>query len=142
VIAGEDERFALHGDLRHNAGEWRLEGPLADVPIPERVEYVLNERIEGLVEEDEALLRIGAVQGERFLTYVLAQTVEGTELDVLRRLREVAERHRIIRLSVSDEWQAQRSEAYDFEHALLQREFYRKLSPRDASSTTREPQLG
>jgi tetratricopeptide (TPR) repeat protein len=102
------------------------------LPVPERVEIVLRKRIDELrSEDDEQLLSVGAVQGRRFLAQVVATNLEQDEFTVVgKRLEAVAKTHGLIHRSDAGDWFEERSDVYDFEHALLQRELYERLAPR------------
>ncbi|MDP9374157.1 MAG: tetratricopeptide repeat protein [Chloroflexota bacterium] len=84
----------------------------------------------GLVDEDRKILQLGAVQGEQFLSLILAGLLEQEQPEALDdRLQKVIEQHRIINYCNGDEWTKERSETYTFEHILMQQAFYNKLSP-------------
>jgi tetratricopeptide (TPR) repeat protein len=131
VIQLVNNRYVLNGDIRDLSGEWILTGKLADNPIPETVEVVLEERINRLLEEDRELLQIASVQGDYFMSSLLAELAIKRELDILSHLRRVVERHQIISFYAGVEWLKSKTEFYIFEHHLMQQALYRKLSPRE-----------
>jgi len=131
LIRRDNGKFVIDGEIRHIAGEWELEGGLATAPVPDSIEALLEQRIERLVEDDQEMLQIGAVQGEYFMSTILAGLLRKDEPEVLRRLRRVVEQHRIISLYTGDDMDRTHSDVYAFEHALLQQALYNKLSPRE-----------
>ena len=131
IIRRADGKYILDGEIKTVASEWELEGRLRTASVPDSIEALLEQRIERLVEEDQEMLQLGAVQGEYFMSPVLAGLLKKDELDVLRRLRKVVEQHRLISLYMGETEDKARSEVYVFEHALLQQALYNKLSPRE-----------
>lgn len=125
------EGFVLDGRVDRIAGRLSVSGRLAELQVPESVEAVLERRIERMLEEERELLQLGAVQGDNFLSAVLAKLTHSTEQGVLAQLRQIAATHRVISLNRNEGWYSDRSEAYAFEHALLHNAFYRRLSPRE-----------
>jgi predicted ATPase len=128
IIRRVDGAYILDGDIDLIAGEWQREGRLAKASIPKSIEKVLEQRIERLMEEDRFMLQVGAVQGEHFMSVVLADLLKKDELDLLRRLGNVVEQHRVISLYTGEYLTKHPSDVYAFEHALLQQELYRKLT--------------
>jgi predicted ATPase len=131
IVRSVDGRYILDGDIRHVAGEWELAGRLTAASVPDSMEALLEQRIERLVEEDKEMLQLGAVQGEYFMSLVLAGLLKKDEPDILRRLRKVIEQHHLISLYSGEDIDKSHSDVYVFEHALLQQAFYNKLSPRE-----------
>lgn len=131
IIRREGNSYLLNGDMHYLSGKWIVSGALASVLIPDSIEAVLEQRIERLLEEDRELLQLGAVQGDFFMSSILAELLAKRELDILSQLRRVIERQRIISFYVGVEWLKKKSEFYIFEHHLMQQAFYNKLSPRE-----------
>ena len=130
MIRPENERYVLDGDLLLVSGEWRTSGALAELPVPEGVEELLSQRIQLLEAEERSLLEVAAVQGEQFFSVVLADLLRIEEPDLLTRLRRLEERHRLVALCAGEKWMEEFSDVYNFEHALMQQAFYKKLTPR------------
>jgi predicted ATPase len=128
IICQVDGRYILDGEIELVDGEWQSEGRLANPFIPERIENLIEKRIERLIEEDREMLQKGAVQGKQFMSVVLADLLKKDEPDILRRLRQVIEQHRLISSYKGEYLTKHRSGVYAFEHALLQRALYDNLS--------------
>lgn len=131
VIRSTEDKFLLDGGIRFVASDWELNGRLADISIPRNINALLEQRIKRLVEEDQEMLQLGAVQGELFMSSILADLLDKKEMDILRRLRKVIEQHKLINLYTGNDLNKSRTEIYTFEHALLQQTLYNKLSPRE-----------
>jgi predicted ATPase len=131
IIHRIKDTYILDGSIINQANEWHLGGALTNVAIPDSVEALIDQRIERLVEEDREILQLGAVQGEQFMSLVLASMLEKGERYILPRLRKIVEEHGIVSFYTGEEWATKRSEIYIFEHNLMQQAFYRKLSPRE-----------
>ncbi len=131
LLDGDIRTLDLDGDNRTLDEEWIVSGKLANVLIPDSIEAVLEQCIERLLEEDRELLQIAAVQGDFFMSLLLADLLAKRELDVLSQLRRVVERYRIISFYMDVDWLKNKSDFYIFEHHLIQQAFYKKLSPRE-----------
>jgi predicted ATPase len=131
IVRQEGDRYVLDGEIMNVAGEWELSGRIADLTPPTSIEMVLEQRIDRLLEEDREMLQLGAVQGEQFMSSVLAVLLKTDESDLLKRLRKVIENHHIISIYIGEDISLAHSEVYEFEHALMQKAFYNKLSPRE-----------
>ncbi len=129
IIRPQDDNYILDGEIGYADGEWALSD---NIPIPDTIEAVLDQRIQRLIETDQKMLQQASIQGERFMSTILSELLEVKELELLPRLRKVVEEHRLIRYgSGTDDWTEAKSEVYAFEHALMHRAFYQKLSPRE-----------
>ena len=130
VIRPKDDSYILDGEINCVDGEWALS---RNIPMPQKIETVLEQRIERLMETDQKMLQQAAIQGEEFLSTILSEMLDVKEIDVLPRLRAMVEEHKLIRYgrAVEDRPAEDESEAYSFENALMQRVFYEKLSPRE-----------
>jgi len=127
VIRRSEGKFVLDGDLAYMSGEWKLGGAL--VPVPSGTTQSLQHRLSNLTEDERQILQVGAVQGNRFMSRVLAKSVEKGELDLLRVLRGVKEHHRIISIYPGEEWSRLKSQVYAFESSLVHQTFYDRLEP-------------
>ncbi len=107
--------------------KWRASGALAGALIPNTLEAVLNQRINSLKKKEREMLSIGSVQGDIFMSSILAELISKKEVDVLSRLRLIVEKHQIIRYYFSDDWNEKSSDIYIFEHHFMQQAFYNKL---------------
>ena len=130
VIRPKEDSYVIEGEINCVNGEWALS---RNIPVPQRVETVLDQRIERLMETDRKMLEQAAIQGEDFLSTILSEALDAKELDLLPRLRAMVEEYKLIRYgrTAEDHPTEDESEAYSFENALTHRVFYEKLSPRE-----------
>ncbi len=131
IIYCEGDRFLFRGTIAEELGQLDLRGEIAEIRIPDSVEAVLEQRIERLPATEQELLELGSVQGECFFSSVLARIVGQQELQVLARLRKIADQHHVISFHPADEWLKQRAEVFAFEHLVLQQALYRRLGRRE-----------
>jgi tetratricopeptide (TPR) repeat protein len=124
-------QYAFNGEIKSIMGKWEVTGHLANTAIPETIEALLEEQIKRILEEDREMLQVGAVQGEQFLSSILADLLHQEERSVLKRLRRVMEQHHIVNIYSGSEVSVSKSEVYSFEHIMLQQMLYKKLSPRE-----------
>jgi ABC-type oligopeptide transport system substrate-binding subunit/DNA-binding SARP family transcriptional activator len=118
------------GDLlRDEQGQW-MEGTSLDWDsLPPRVEGVIEERIERLEPRSRQLLRLAAVEGERFTVQVLARLAEVKERRAVQRLaNDLARRHRLVVEDGTESLGERRRHRYRFGHALFQQYLYSHLS--------------
>lgn len=131
VIHRAGGRYHLDGEVVHRDGAWVATGRLGEIAVTGDLEALLDQRIHRLGAEEREMLQVAAVHGRTFGSLVLAEVFQQRELSVLSRLRQVAENHRLIAVFTGQDWMADKSEMYAFEHALLHQAFYRKLGPRE-----------
>lgn len=95
----------------------------ADVPLG--VSDALDERLERLDPDLRDLLGMAAVEGSHFHSTTLARVAQLEDTELLRRLGDVEERHKLIRFS---EALQRRLFRYEFAHLLLHQRAYERLS--------------
>jgi tetratricopeptide (TPR) repeat protein len=136
VIRRRDAHYILDGSLMRTGDGWSLAGLIASEALSdeltraERVRTVLESRVARLDADQRHLLEIGSVQGRRFWSHIVTEGAGANEMQVLEQLREVADRYQVIRAYFGDSWAERTSDVYEFEHFLLQRAFYAKLTQR------------
>jgi DNA-binding SARP family transcriptional activator len=116
--------------LQDEAGRW-IEATVPDWDrLPPQVEAVIAEHLDGLPEEDRALLQAASVQGESFAAEIAARILGWDEEAAGRRLSgPLRTRHRLVeadrleRLASS----GRRLSFYRFRHSLVQRSAYQSL---------------
>ncbi|HYL77747.1 MAG TPA: protein kinase [Bryobacteraceae bacterium] len=122
--------LAERGDIVNTDGRWTLARPLSsmDLEAPESVRSMIRKKIEALAAEDRRILQYASVEGEEFLSTVLAALLEKDELELEEQLAELARAHRMIE-SHGEEELPDRSLAtkYRFAHALYQNLLYDDL---------------
>jgi tetratricopeptide (TPR) repeat protein len=132
IITKDAAGAHLDGTVEHDRTGWRATGRLAaEVRISGDTEVLLDRRIERLLDDEREVLQVGAVQGLRFDSLVLAQLTARKELAVLAELRRVLDRDHIVEVVSGEDWMRDRSETYAFEHELMRQAFYRRLGRRE-----------
>jgi tetratricopeptide (TPR) repeat protein/tRNA A-37 threonylcarbamoyl transferase component Bud32 len=122
--------LAERGDLAQVNERWTLTRPLAemDLEAPESVRSMIRKQIEALDEEDRRALQYASIEGEEFLSTVLAQLLGVEELEVEERLDRIAKVHRLIEASGEEELpDSALTTRYRFTHALYQNSLYREM---------------
>jgi tetratricopeptide (TPR) repeat protein len=110
---------------------WHLVQSVDDLPLPQSVESVVVMRLDRLEADLHRALRYASVEGERFLSTVLADVLEIDELGLEERLA-IAERiHRLIRSAGELELGWELASAYQFTHILFQEALYDRLKPKE-----------
>jgi predicted ATPase len=129
IITLEKNSYSLKGRIERTAGDWHLS---LNIPVPSSIEAVLEQRIQRLIEDDRKMLQSASVQGQDFVSSILSRLLQVDEIEILPRLRTLVENHRVIRYGAEAEpVLAQEADVYSFEHVLMHRVFYKKLSPRE-----------
>ena len=128
VIQRKNNSYVFDGRIINLGGRCQPEGTLAHLSTPSNVKEVIEQRIQRLHEDEQRLLEIGAVQGEQFISAVLAKLVEKDELNILKQLRRVVEQEGVVQYS-SEDWARATSQTYAFEHMLTHQIFYKQMSP-------------
>jgi DNA-binding winged helix-turn-helix (wHTH) protein/tetratricopeptide (TPR) repeat protein len=122
--------LAERGDVSNTSGVWTLARDLSavDLEMPESVLSMIRRRIEGLDEEDRRALRHASVQGDEFLSTVLAGSLGADPVEVEERLDRLARAHRLIRSRGEEDLpDGSLSTRYSFSHALYQNVLYGDL---------------
>jgi DNA-binding SARP family transcriptional activator/tetratricopeptide (TPR) repeat protein len=118
------------GDLVEDAdGVW-IEGPSLDWEmLPERVEAVIEERVERLEPALRELLTSASVEGEVFTVQVVAEVQQMPERTTVHQLsQDLERRHRLVREQEEVYTGRRRLWRYRFRHILFQEYLYRQLS--------------
>jgi len=124
------EFLARQGDIAHTNSHWTLTRPLSalDLKIPDSVLAMIRRKSEALDPSDRRALQYASVEGEEFLSTVLARLLDGDDLQVEEQLAALARNHRLI------EWRGEEelpdgslATRYGFAHALYQNAFYEEL---------------
>ena len=99
-----------------------------DLAVPESVRGMIGKKLEVLEEEDRRALKYASVQGEEFLSTVLAASLEVDELTLEDRLDRLERVHHLIRKRADEELPDGRlATRYRFAHALYQNYLYADL---------------
>ncbi len=98
-------------DLAEAPENWEL-------PLPERLQDLVNHRLSSLGDDERELLELAAVEGEAFTAEVLAAVLEERKIRILRRLQGLERRTRLVQA---------REGRFLFDHALVRRALYEGL---------------
>jgi predicted ATPase len=126
-------KYKLNGQIKRIAGEWVVEDQIKNVLPSGKIEELLKMRISGLQKAERQILEIGAVQGKRFMSVVLARLLSKENHEIIRYLLEIEQQHQLISRCTDDEWARIRSDVYTFVVSLMQQIMYNKLPPEDRS---------
>ena len=129
IIQRSNDTFRLNGQINKIGSRCTPDGVLADLPVPANVEEVIKQRIRRLNDEEQHLLEIGAVQGEHFISDVLAELVKKDEINILKQMRRVVDREKVVHYYSGQNWIKAKSQSYAFEHMLTHQAFYERMSP-------------
>ena len=124
------EFLALHGEIAQTNSHWTLARPLAslDLKIPDSVRAMIRKKIEALDSSSRRALRYASIEGEEFLSTVLAKLLECDDLQVEEQLAGLARDHRLIEARGEEELpDGSLATRYAFAHALYQNVFYDEL---------------
>jgi len=118
------------GDITHAEDRWILVRPVADTSLeaPENVRSLIRTKIEALAEDDRRALQYASVEGEEFLSTIVAGLLDVDDLLLEERLDRLDKVHRLVR-TVGEEELPDGTLAirYRFVHALYQSVLYADL---------------
>jgi tetratricopeptide (TPR) repeat protein len=129
------------GDISRSNARWTLARPLAelDLEVPESVRGAIREKIEALDDEDQRVLRWASVQGEEFMSTVLAGMLTVDELALEQRLDRLDRVHRLIEVRDEEELpDGSLATRYRFAHTLYQQVLYEDLLSKQRASLHRQ----
>jgi tRNA A-37 threonylcarbamoyl transferase component Bud32/tetratricopeptide (TPR) repeat protein len=109
---------------------WRATGPITDemLGVPEGVRGVIQTKLEAVEEEALRALQYASVQGEEFLSTVLAFALDVDELALEQRLDHLERAHRLIETRGEEELpDGSLAIRYRFAHALYQNVLYESV---------------
>jgi tetratricopeptide (TPR) repeat protein len=109
---------------------WRATRPLTveTLDVPESVLGVIRSKLDALEEEDRRALQYASIQGEDFLSTVLACAFDVDELELEQRLDHLARVHRLIDTRGEEELpDGSLAIRYRFAHALYQNVLYESV---------------
>ncbi|HSE98636.1 MAG TPA: protein kinase, partial [Blastocatellia bacterium] len=118
------------GDIAKMNDRWLLARPLSemDLDVPENVRSMIRKKIESLDDEDRRALQYASVEGEEFLSTVVAHLLGIDDLDLEERLVLIDKVHRLIVTRGEEELpDGSLATRYRFAHALYQNVLYGDL---------------
>ncbi len=118
------------GDLvQDETGVWLESSAIDWRTLPAKVEGVIEQRINRLEEELQAVLTIASVEGQSFTAEVIARVQSLGERQLVQRLsRELDKQHRLVTAEALERLGQQRLSLYRFRHQLFQHYLYHNLS--------------
>lgn len=115
---------------RGRDGNWEASGRIAQAGIPPNIDAILAKRVNRIDPAIRSYLAVGAVQGMRFSTNVVASIEGQQESNIQSHLRSLSDRYHLIDLRESHSLPVPlESDVYAFDHALMRTAFYITLTP-------------
>lgn len=118
------------GDIARIGEYWTVTRSLSelDLVVPESVRSMIRKKLEVLEEQDRRALLYASVQGEEFLSNVVAESLESDELGLEERLDRLERFHRLIQPCAEEELpDGTVTTRYRFTHSLYQNFLYSDL---------------
>jgi serine/threonine protein kinase/tetratricopeptide (TPR) repeat protein len=122
--------LAERGDIARLNEHWSLSRPLSemDLEAPESVRSMIRKKVEALAEDDRRALQYASIEGEEFLSTVVAKLLDVDELALEERLDQLDKVHRVISTGSEEELpDGSLATRYRFAHALYQNVLYEDL---------------
>jgi adenylate cyclase len=119
------------GDIINANGTWTLFRQLSEIDweIPQSVASMIGRKIAMLHEDEQKILEYASVQGEEFLTLILAKVLPMSEVELEERLNRIARTHHLIEPEAEEEFpSAELTSRYRFVHVLYQNILYERLA--------------
>ncbi|MFZ0060733.1 MAG: protein kinase [Pyrinomonadaceae bacterium] len=121
------------GDIAKANEQWVLSRPLSQIEmeVPESVRSLISKKIDALAEEERRALQYASVEGQEFLSTVVARLLGIDEVDLEELLARVEKHHRLIMVSGEEDLpDGSLATRYRFAHALYQNFLYDGLVPK------------
>ena len=122
--------LAGSGDIVHDGVNWNIASPPAQMvqKIPDSVRAMIRQKSEVLEPDARLALQYASVEGEEFLSSVVARLLDTEQLRVEEGLLSVSQTHRLIRVCGEEELpDGALVTRYAFAHALYQNVFYEEI---------------
>ncbi len=122
--------LACSGDIVHDGVNWNMASPPAQMvqKIPGSVRAMIRQKTEVLDPDARLALQYASIQGEEFLSSVVARLLDTEPLRVEEGLVSLAQNHRLIRVLGEEELpDGALVTRYAFAHALYQNVFYEEI---------------
>ncbi len=101
-------------------GTWRLTDTARALPVPQRVQDVIINRLEGIGGELRELLEFASCEGESFPSDILVGCLKRNRIEVLKILQALEKEHALIR---------HKEHLYYFDHPLIREVLYDGILP-------------
>ena len=122
--------LACSGDIVHDGVSWNMASPPAQMvqKIPDSVRAMIRQKSEVLEPDARLALQYASIEGEEFLSSVVARLLDTEQLRVEEGLVSLAQNHRLIRVRGEEELpDGALVTRYAFAHALYQNVFYEEI---------------
>ncbi|MEF8874111.1 MAG: tetratricopeptide repeat protein [Candidatus Thermoplasmatota archaeon] len=107
------------GHIKKKEGVWKLEKPLDDISIPDKIYNVVARRLDRLVEEQRDLLEYASVVGENFQSNVIGRATSLERVKVLKNLSKLEKVHKLVHSL---------GERYEFDHSKIREVLYNDIN--------------
>ena len=115
------------GDIAKSNEIWSLNRPISEMELeaPESVRSMISKKIDSLVEEERRVLQYASVEGQEFLSTVVANLLGVDEVDLEELLARIEKTHRLIVTRGEEELpDGSLATRYRFAHALYENFLY------------------
>ncbi len=122
--------LACSGDIVHDGVSWNMASPPAQMvqKIPDSVRAMIRQKSEALEPDARLALQYASIEGEEFLSSVVARLLDTEQLGVEERLVSLAQKHRLIQVLGEEELpDGALVTRFAFAHALYQNVFYEDI---------------
>ncbi len=122
--------LACSGDIVHDGVSWNIASPPAQMvqKIPDSVRAMIRQKSEVLEPDARLALQYASIEGEEFLSSVVARLLDTELLRVEEGLVSLAQNHRLLRVLGEEELpDGTLVTRYAFAHALYQNVFYEEI---------------
>lgn len=115
------------GDIARTNEHWSLSRPISEMALelPESVRSMIGRKVDALADEERRALQYASVEGQEFLSTVVASLLNVDEVDLEEMLAQLEKTHRLV-VTLGEEELPDGSLAtrYRFAHALYQNFLY------------------
>lgn len=115
------------GDIAKTNEHWSLSRPISEIKLelPESVRSMIGRKVDALADEERRALQYASVEGQEFLSTVVASLLSVDEVDLEEMLAKLEKTHRLV-VTIGEEELPDGSLAtrYRFAHALYQNFLY------------------
>jgi len=118
------------GDIAKTNEHWSLSRPLAEIRLeaPESIRSMISKKVDSLDEQERKILQYASVEGQEFLSTIVAALVGVDEVDLEEQFARIEKLHRLIETLEEEELpDGTLTTRYRFSHALYQNFLYEAL---------------
>ena len=118
------------GDIEKSNEHWSLSRPISEIELetPESVRSMISKKIDSLAEDERRALEYASVEGQEFLSTVVASLLSIDEVDLEELLARIEKTHRLVVTRGEEELpDGSLATRYRFAHALYENFLYAGL---------------